>query len=68
MDYLSGGTALHFAAFNGHTRCIRLLLADYVPSTSDFWNIVRRRLTNEASVTFDEMYVEFSFIFIDIIS
>ncbi|XP_010928614.1 probable E3 ubiquitin-protein ligase XBOS32 isoform X2 [Elaeis guineensis] len=55
MDYLSGGTALHFAALNGHTRCIRLLLADYVPSTPDFWNIVRRRLTNEASTKFEEI-------------
>ncbi|XP_051120851.1 probable E3 ubiquitin-protein ligase XBOS32 isoform X2 [Andrographis paniculata] len=32
-DYLNGGTALHLAALNGHTRCVRLLLADYVPSS-----------------------------------
>lgn len=32
-DYLSGRTALHFAAVNGHVRCIRLVLADFVPST-----------------------------------
>ncbi|GLJ55961.1 hypothetical protein SUGI_1201330 [Cryptomeria japonica] len=31
-DYLSGRTALHFAAVNGHTRCIRLVVADFVPS------------------------------------
>ncbi|KAL2920619.1 E3 ubiquitin-protein ligase XBAT33 [Bienertia sinuspersici] len=31
-DYLSGRTALHFAAVNGHVRCIRLLFADFVPS------------------------------------
>ena len=31
-DYLSGRTALHFAAVNGHVRCIRLLVADFVPS------------------------------------
>ena len=31
-DYLSGKTALHFAAFNGHVRCIRLVVADIVPS------------------------------------
>ncbi|KAK7314994.1 hypothetical protein VNO77_33526 [Canavalia gladiata] len=31
-DYLSGRTALHFAAVNGHARCIRLAVADYVPS------------------------------------
>ncbi|KAH7282200.1 hypothetical protein KP509_35G018400 [Ceratopteris richardii] len=31
-DYLNGRTALHFAAFNGHARCIRLLFADYYPA------------------------------------
>uniref|UniRef100_A0A0D6QYF7 RING-type E3 ubiquitin transferase n=1 Tax=Araucaria cunninghamii TaxID=56994 RepID=A0A0D6QYF7_ARACU len=31
-DYLSGRTALHFAAVNGHTRCVRLVVADFVPS------------------------------------
>ncbi|CAM0956429.1 unnamed protein product [Alopecurus aequalis] len=31
-DYLSGRTALHFAAHDGLVRCVRLLLADYVPS------------------------------------
>ncbi|CAA6671038.1 unnamed protein product [Spirodela intermedia] len=46
-DYLNGGTALHFAALNGHTRCIRLLLADYVPSSPQFWNSARGKSTNE---------------------
>ncbi|XP_050223786.1 E3 ubiquitin-protein ligase XBAT33 [Mercurialis annua] len=32
-DYLSGRTALHFAAVNGHVRCIRLVVADFVPSS-----------------------------------
>ncbi|XP_015878075.1 E3 ubiquitin-protein ligase XBAT33 isoform X1 [Ziziphus jujuba] len=32
-DYLSGRTALHFAAVNGHIRCIRLVVADFVPSS-----------------------------------
>ncbi|KAG0472591.1 hypothetical protein HPP92_014448 [Vanilla planifolia] len=32
-DYLSGRTALHFAAVDGHVRCIRLLVADFVPSS-----------------------------------
>ncbi|KAJ3682116.1 hypothetical protein LUZ60_014689 [Juncus effusus] len=32
-DYLNGRTALHFAANDGHVRCLRLLLADFVPST-----------------------------------
>ncbi|KAK8583500.1 hypothetical protein V6N13_108858 [Hibiscus sabdariffa] len=31
-DYLSGRTALHFAAVNGHVRCITLLVADFVPN------------------------------------
>ncbi|KAL5080980.1 hypothetical protein RYX36_009401 [Vicia faba] len=31
-DYLSGRTALHFAAVSGHVRCIRLVVADFVPS------------------------------------
>lgn len=31
-DYLTGRTALHFAAVDGHVRCIRLLVADYIPS------------------------------------
>ncbi|KAL2550360.1 E3 ubiquitin-protein ligase [Forsythia ovata] len=31
-DYLSGRTALHFAAVNGHVRCLRLVVADFVPS------------------------------------
>lgn len=30
-DY-RGRTALHFAASNGHARCIRLLVADFIPS------------------------------------
>lgn len=47
-DYLHGGTALHLASLNGHTRCIRLLLADYVPSIPEFWNIMSG-------------YIEFSF-------
>lgn len=31
-DYLTGRTALHFAAVGGHVRCVRLLVADFVPS------------------------------------
>ncbi|PKU73945.1 probable E3 ubiquitin-protein ligase XBOS32 isoform X1 [Dendrobium catenatum] len=48
-DYLHGGTALHLASLNGHTRCIRLLLADYVPSIVEFWHIMSGSI--EASVT-----------------
>ncbi|KAL2586604.1 hypothetical protein AAZV13_13G064700 [Glycine max] len=40
-DYLNGGTALHLAALNGHTRCIRLILADYIPSVPNFWNALQ---------------------------
>uniref|UniRef100_A0A0D9XLN7 RING-type E3 ubiquitin transferase n=1 Tax=Leersia perrieri TaxID=77586 RepID=A0A0D9XLN7_9ORYZ len=32
-DYLSGRTALHFAAHDGLVRCVRLLLADFIPSS-----------------------------------
>ncbi|KAJ3677146.1 hypothetical protein LUZ60_002870 [Juncus effusus] len=35
MDYINGGTALHFAALNGHARCVRLLVADYFPSSEE---------------------------------
>ncbi|KAI7989233.1 E3 ubiquitin-protein ligase XBAT33 [Camellia lanceoleosa] len=31
-DYLSGRTALHFAAVDGHVRYMRLVVADFVPS------------------------------------
>ncbi|XP_050920256.1 E3 ubiquitin-protein ligase XBAT33 [Lathyrus oleraceus] len=31
-DYLSGRTTLHFATVSGHVRCIRLVVADFVPS------------------------------------
>ncbi|KAI9072913.1 hypothetical protein K1719_045128 [Acacia pycnantha] len=41
-DYLNGGTALHLAALNGHSRCIRLLLADYIPSVPDFWSKLQK--------------------------
>ncbi|KAL5699369.1 RING-type E3 ubiquitin transferase [Ranunculus cassubicifolius] len=54
VDCLNGGTALHFAALNGHTRCIRLLLADYIPSISNFWNIMRKRSADEPVTEFTE--------------
>ncbi|BBG92931.1 XB3 ortholog 2 in Arabidopsis thaliana [Prunus dulcis] len=44
------GTALHFAALNGHSRCIRLLLVDYIPSTPDFWSTLRNASSNEESI------------------
>lgn len=49
-DYLNGGTALHLAALNGHSRCIRLLLSDYIPSTPDFWTTLRNADSNEESI------------------
>jgi E3 ubiquitin-protein ligase XBAT32/33 len=59
-DYLSGGTAIHFAAQNGHSRCVRLLVADYVPSISEFWNF---KGTKDKDLStphfFDEVYVAF---------
>ncbi|XP_038890199.1 probable E3 ubiquitin-protein ligase XBOS32 [Benincasa hispida] len=53
-DYLNGGTALHLAALNGHSRCIRLLLADYVPSTPKFWNMLNGSSNNEEPVSKSE--------------
>ncbi|CAD6247195.1 unnamed protein product [Miscanthus lutarioriparius] len=46
-DCFSGATAIHFAALKGHTRCIRLLMADYVPSLSEFWTIMHGKSTDE---------------------
>ncbi|KAM0847084.1 hypothetical protein ACQ4PT_055249 [Festuca glaucescens] len=48
-DCFSGATAIHFAALKGHTRCIRLLAADYVPSVPDFWNIMHSTPTDETN-------------------
>nr|DAD45567.1 TPA_asm: hypothetical protein HUJ06_003797 [Nelumbo nucifera] len=54
-DYLNGGTALHFAALNGHSRCIRLLLVDYIPSHPDVWSILRKRsIKEESTIEFDQ--------------
>ncbi|PKA65455.1 putative E3 ubiquitin-protein ligase XBOS32 [Apostasia shenzhenica] len=53
-DYINGGTALHFAALNGHSHCIRLLLADHVPSIPSFWNIIRRLNKDDPTIEFNE--------------
>ncbi|KAL3643115.1 putative E3 ubiquitin-protein ligase xbos32 [Castilleja foliolosa] len=55
-DYLNGGTALHLAALNGHSSCIRLLLADYIPSIPNFCSILRKKSKNddESVSEFDE--------------
>ncbi|KAF9680603.1 hypothetical protein SADUNF_Sadunf06G0138900 [Salix dunnii] len=50
-DYLNGGTALHLAALNGHSRCIRLLFADYIPSTADCWDILSKGSNNNGSIS-----------------
>ncbi|KAK9059510.1 hypothetical protein SSX86_020214 [Deinandra increscens subsp. villosa] len=42
-DSLNGGTALHLAAINGHSCCIRILLADYIPSIPSFYKHVKKR-------------------------
>ncbi|XP_010255493.1 PREDICTED: E3 ubiquitin-protein ligase XBAT33-like isoform X2 [Nelumbo nucifera] len=44
-DYLSGRTALHFAAVNGHARCIRLVVADFVPSVP--YEVVISQITGD---------------------
>lgn len=48
-DYINGSTALHLAALNGHSRCIRLLLADHVPNDPHFWNQLNENTKKEAS-------------------
>ncbi|KAG8372470.1 hypothetical protein BUALT_Bualt12G0069500 [Buddleja alternifolia] len=54
-DYLNGGTALHLAALNGHSRCIRLLLADHIPSIPNLCNILKNRSRSDETVSeFDE--------------
>ncbi|KAG6587782.1 putative E3 ubiquitin-protein ligase XBOS32, partial [Cucurbita argyrosperma subsp. sororia] len=50
-DYLNGGTALHLAASNGHSRCIRLLLADYIPSMPNFRDIMSKVTDDEESIS-----------------
>ncbi|KAL0681834.1 hypothetical protein Bca4012_048681 [Brassica carinata] len=40
-DYLNGGTALHLAALNGHPRCIRILLSEYIPSVPNCWSLLK---------------------------
>ncbi|KAL3647358.1 E3 ubiquitin-protein ligase xbat33 [Castilleja foliolosa] len=44
-EYLSGRTALHFAAVNGHVQCIRLVVADFVPSAP--YESLNSQTTNE---------------------
>ncbi|KAK1383626.1 hypothetical protein POM88_021361 [Heracleum sosnowskyi] len=49
-DYLNGGTALHLATLNRHSRCIRILLADYIPNVPNFCNILNKRSRTEESI------------------
>jgi len=57
-DYLNGGTAVYFAALHGHARCLRLVLADYVPSIPNFFTQTNHRSSEEDSTTdFDHEYV-----------
>ncbi|KAL3650483.1 E3 ubiquitin-protein ligase xbat33 [Castilleja foliolosa] len=49
-DYLNGRTALHFATVNGHVRCIRLVLTDFVPSAPfESWSAQTIRYKNNSS-------------------
>ncbi|KAH0906705.1 hypothetical protein HID58_038532 [Brassica napus] len=47
-DYINGGTALHLAALNGHPRCIRILLSEYIPSVPNCWSLLK---SNKSSVS-----------------
>ncbi|KAL3744104.1 hypothetical protein ACJRO7_013372 [Eucalyptus globulus] len=49
-DYINGGTALHLAALDGHTLCIRLLLVDYLPSRQGLLNVMRGNSENAESI------------------
>ncbi|KAL3834476.1 hypothetical protein ACJIZ3_009212 [Penstemon smallii] len=49
-DYLSGRTALHFAAVNGHVRCMRLVVADFVPS-APFESVNDRTISDRSDGT-----------------
>ncbi|XP_078443563.1 putative E3 ubiquitin-protein ligase XBOS32 isoform X2 [Wolffia australiana] len=54
-DYINRGTALHFAALDGHARCIRLVVADYVPSSPRIWNWAGERSKGDPTLPeFDE--------------
>ncbi|CAD6249161.1 unnamed protein product [Miscanthus lutarioriparius] len=48
-DYLNGGTAIHFAALHGHAPCLRLVLADYVPSLPNFCTMMNHGSSEEDS-------------------
>lgn len=48
-DYLNGRTALHFAALNGHARCIRLLFADFFPTQSSISSDLPQATAEEGS-------------------
>ncbi|KAL8254798.1 hypothetical protein R6Q59_033019 [Mikania micrantha] len=50
-DCLNKGTALHLAALNGHSCCIRILLADYIPSIPTFYKHVIKRSRIEEFVS-----------------
>ncbi|GFP84777.1 E3 ubiquitin-protein ligase xbat33 [Phtheirospermum japonicum] len=56
-DYLNGRTALHFATVNGHVRCIRLVLADFVPSAP--FETIRKQnngSNNKTNIFIDNIY------------
>lgn len=56
-DYINGGTALHLAALNGHSRCICLLVADYVPSIPNICSVLRNTEHNESISEFNQGYL-----------
>ncbi|CAL9231818.1 unnamed protein product [Arabidopsis halleri] len=42
-DYLNGSTALQLAALNGHPRCTRILLSEYIPSVPNCWSLLKNK-------------------------
>lgn len=59
--YFTGQTALHFAAAGGHVRCIRLLVADFVPPFSAAGEGLKETKNSECSsaAELDQLYADF---------
>ncbi|GAB2276262.1 hypothetical protein Dimus_010993, partial [Dionaea muscipula] len=58
-DYLSGRTALHFAAIIEDVKCIRLLVADFLPGVSFDSIIVHDVNALDLKIRYDQRHVTF---------